>query len=93
MAKAQHRTVEHRAERKAIDQAQARGEVLWCVEPVCLMSSRLIQPWQRADVCHDPSGTVVTGPGHSLCNRSEGAGRGNRARGRSRGNVVRRWVL
>jgi len=91
MSKPQHRTPEHRAARKAIDQAQARGEVLWCVEPVCVMGSRDIQPWQRADVCHDPSGAVITGPGHFKCNRREGATRGNRMRGKA--PTVHRWVL
>lgn len=91
MAKPQHRTPEHRAARKAIDQAQARGEILQCVEPVCLMPTRAIQPWQPAHVCHDPSGTIVTGPGHARCNTSEGAARGNRMRGQPR--TQRRWIL
>ena len=89
MAGPQHRTPEYRAARKQLDQAQARGEVLTCVEPVCFMPSRAIYPEQRADVCHDPSGTVITGPGHHTCNRSEGATRGNKQRGKT----LARWVL
>ena len=82
MAKAKYQTREYLAAYRALKQAQARGEILMCVEPVCVMPSRAIQPWQRADVCHDPSGTVVRGPGPARCNRREGAARGNRKRGR-----------
>ena len=88
MAKPQHRTPEYRAARKSIDAAQARGEVLWCVEPVCVMGSRAIYPEQDADVCHDTAGVVITGPGHSTCNRREGATRGNRMRAGDG-----RWVI
>lgn len=88
MAGPQHRTPEHRAARKAIDQAQAHGETLWCVEPVCVMGSRAIAPTEAADVCHDPAGTKVTGPGHAACNRKEGATRGNLRRA-----GITRWAL
>lgn len=82
MAKAQHHTAEHRAAYTEYRKAQASGEELWCVEPVCLMVSRVIYPHQPVDVCHDTTGSYVTGPGHAKCNRSEGARRGNQARGR-----------
>ena len=90
MAKPKYRTPEHRAARKSIDQAQARGEILLCVEPICVMTSREILPDQPADVCHDTSGTVIIGPGHSRCNRLEGAVRGERTR---KGSKALRWAL
>lgn len=105
MAKPQHRTREYLAAYRAIVQAQAQGVVLRCVEPKCLMKSRLIYPSQRASVSHDPSGTVILGPGHLRCNLSEAASRGNRMRGRrparrraraaaaTSGGTARRWVL
>lgn len=89
MAKAKYLTPEYRAERKAVDQAQAAGRWLWCNEVICLHPSRRIAPWQPADVAHDTSGTIVLGPAHRRCNRAEGAARGNRMRRR----VTRRWVL
>jgi hypothetical protein len=89
MAKAKYLTPEYRAERKAIDQAQAAGQWLWCNEIQCVHPSRDIAPWQPADVAHDVTGTRILGPAHRRCNRREGAARGNRARKRS----PRRWVL
>jgi len=92
MAKPQHRTPEHRAARKAIDQAQARGEVLWCVEPVCLHPARWIQPWEMAHVSHNTAGTVILGPSHWLCNLSEAGKRGH-AKQMGRVTAVTRRVL
>lgn len=80
MAKPQHRTPEYRAAYAEIRRAQAAGEWLVCVEPVCKMGDRAIAPWMRASVSHDPSGTVILGPGHLRCNLSEAASRGNRMR-------------
>lgn len=91
MAKAQHRTPEYRAAYRAIRAAQAAGHDLWCVEPVCLMSSRVIHPHQAAHVCHDTTGTTITGPGHAKCNTTEAAIRGNRMRGRAKASA--RWAL
>ena len=58
----------------------ARGEAT-CHEAVCLMDSRAIAPGEPWDMCHDQTGTRILGPGHRKCNRSEGATRGNIARG------------
>mgnify|MGYP000877122639 CR=1 FL=1 len=88
MAKAKYQTPEYRAARAAIDQAQARDEWLTCVETVCLMETRDIAPTDRADVAHDETGTVILGPAHARCNRSEGATRMHR----DRAGMVR-WVL
>jgi hypothetical protein len=89
MAKAQHRTREYVAAYHAVKQAQAAGELLTCVEPICLFRTRLITPWQRASVSHDQTGTRILGPSHLKCNLSEAAIRGNKQRGAKR----RRWAL
>lgn len=64
-----------------------------CREPVCLEEidglGRRIQPGTAWDLCHDPSGEVVIGPGHARCNRSEAAKRMHR----TRAPLPRRWVL
>ncbi len=89
MAKPQHRTREYVAAYKALKRAQAAGQVLWCVEPVCKFPTRHIYPHQRASVSHDPSGTVILGPSHLSDNLSEAAVRGNKMRARKR----RVWSL
>jgi len=83
----QHETPEYRAARKQLTPEVAAGRA-YCVEPVCLMGSRWIEPGTTWDVCHDTTGAVITGPGHARCNRSEGATRGNRMRG-----GIGRWAL
>lgn len=93
MAKPQHRTPEYRAAYTAIRQAQATGQWLVCVEPICKFGSRDIAPWMRASVSHDPTGLILIGSwphaSHLRCNLSEAAKRGNRMRARP----PRRWVL
>jgi hypothetical protein len=69
----------YRAIRRAYAISVARGEAV-CAEPTCLMPTRAIAPGSKWDLCHDPTGTRILGPGHSKCNRSEGATRGNKAR-------------
>lgn len=81
MAGAKYRTPEHRAERKRINAAQARGQWLTCVQGWhgssggCLMATRDIAPSDEAHVAHDDSGTVVIGPAHALCNVTDGGQR------------------
>lgn len=91
MAGPQHRTPEYRAAYRAIKAAQAQGQWLVCVQPVCVMTTRDIGPTQRVDVAHDDSGTVILGPAHARCNRSDGAVRGNHARGTR--HTPTRWSL
>ncbi|WP_134740008.1 hypothetical protein [Nocardioides sp. 503] len=102
MAKPKYRWA-HQQERKRWVPVVAAGEA-YCAEPVCKMRSRLIPPaWANTQLwhlCHDPTGTVVIGPGHRRCNTSEGASRGNRQRGRKPVTVKReakpkanRWVV
>lgn len=79
MAKPQHETVEYRRIRKQLALVVAAGDG-WCSEPRCLFRSRWIPPGSKWHVCHDPSGTVVLGPGHAKCNLSEAAVRGNKMR-------------
>lgn len=42
-----------------------------CAEPKCVKPSRYIAPGGPWHVCHDPSGTVIIGPGHRGCNIAE----------------------
>jgi hypothetical protein len=51
------------------------------------MPTRDIAPNQKADVCHDDSGTVILGPGHARCNRHEAGKK------RHRVAVPRRWRI
>jgi hypothetical protein len=88
VSKPQHRTPEYVAAYKAIKRAQAAGQVLVCVEPVCVHRTRAILPAMRASVSHDTSGTVILGPSHLKCNLSEAAKRGNRMRARKRHRMV-----
>lgn len=87
MAKAKYQTRDYRTARAAITAAQQRGEWLVCAQPVCLHPTRDIAPTQPTDVAHDDSGTVILGPSHSTCNRSDG--------GKRRHLVAppRRWIL
>lgn len=82
----------HRQIRKRLSELVEAGDA-YCSEAECVMPSRWIPPGSAWDVCHDPSGVIVVGPGHSKCNRREGAARGNRMRGRSGPQTSRRWVL
>lgn len=67
-----------------------------CHAKRCLMSSRIIVPdyTKRGDgwdVGHSEDRSRWTGPEHARCNRSEGATRGNKARGRAKNRRV--WSL
>jgi hypothetical protein len=59
----------------------------WCHAAVCLKASRWIQPGTPWDLGHTADRSAYIGPCHMACNRSEGAVRGNRARGR-----IRQWI-
>ena len=91
MAKPRYRYA-HQQIRKRLRAIVDAGEA-YCVEPVCVMPSRWIQPGTPWDVCHDPTGTITTGPGHARCNRREGASRGNRMRRAKPVRTPRRWAL
>jgi hypothetical protein len=96
VVKPQHETPEYRAARQrfAIEVKAGRG---WCSQPVCVMSTRYIPPGALWDVAHDESGTIILGPSHRLCNRRDGAVRGNRMRARRYFPPgpprPRRWIL
>lgn len=83
---------EHQQERAAWRPSVEAG-LEDCREPVCLFEldglGRRIQPGSPWHLCHDPSGTVVIGPGHRRCNTSEGARRMHAQRRRE----PRRWEL
>lgn len=68
-------TPEYRAAYRAVRKAQARGEWLWCAQPVCLEPSREIAPNQQVDVAHDDDGLAILGPAHRRCNRVDGGKR------------------
>lgn len=93
MAGPKYRTPEHRAERKRITEAQARGQWLTCVQGWhgssggCLFPTRDIAPTDEAHVAHDDTGTVVIGPSHALCNVTDGGQRRHQAKD------VTHWVL
>lgn len=93
MAESKYRTPEYRAARKRIDQAQARGEWLECVQGwhgssgTCLHPARDIAPTDPAHVAHDDAGTTVIGPAHATCNVTDGGQR------RWQSRAVTHWVL
>lgn len=89
VAKAKYNTAEHKAARKAIDQAQAAGHSLTCVETVCKFKTWVILPNQVAVVAHNPAGTTIIGASHYRCNAHEAAVRGNKMRSGKR----RRYAL
>lgn len=88
MARAKYRTPEYRAAYAALRAAQARGDWLTCVQPVCLMPSRDIAPDEPTHVAHDDSGEEILGPAHARCNTSDGGKRRAVAR-----NGVTWWPL
>ena len=96
MAKAKYQTPAYRAERKAIDEAQAVGQWLWCNETECKHPTRDIAPWQPAHVAHDhtdPTGQRILGPAHRRCNTSEGATRRHRTARLKNSTTTRQWLL
>jgi hypothetical protein len=96
MAGAQHRTPEYLRYYRTLKLAQRAGQWFTCVEPVCVMPTRDIAPWMPTHICHDPTGTVILGPGHRRCNITEVNERrgGKRAIKRKRGaRVLKRLVL
>lgn len=54
----------------------------------CARCGRWIPPGAPWDLGHDAARTMWTGPEHRRCNRSDGATRGNRMRGRARARTV-----
>lgn len=91
VAMADYNSPVHRQTRAAWSRVVKAGDA-WCAEVVCLMESRWIPPDSRWHLAHDhsdPTGQRYLGPAHERCNTSEGATRGNIARGRP----ARRWVL
>lgn len=69
---------EHRATREAHMTALRAAGAGLCAERVCVMRTRIITPDMDLDLCHDETGTVVLGLGHSKCNRHEAAVRARR---------------
>lgn len=85
MADAKYSTREYREARTRYRTLIESGQG-WCAQPVCVMADRWIPPGADFDTAHDDSGTVILGPAHTKCNRSDGGKRRWRAK-------VTRWVL
>ena len=69
-----------------------RDGQLWCAQPECIMSSRLILPHMPFAAGHNDAGTDYIGPVHRDCNNRDGAKRA-RARQLGRDTTYRRWVI
>lgn len=84
-------SAEHRGARAKLKPVIESGQG-WCVQGLselnssgaCLYSTRYIPPGTAWDVAHDDSGTVIIGPAHAKCNRSDGG---------KRRHAAHRWVL
>ena len=66
-----------------------------CHAETCLMGDRWIEPGTPWHLGHTVDRTAWTGPEHARCNTSEGATRGNQARGAPTPPPTepRRWLL
>lgn len=86
--------VAHTAERQRWAPHVTAGHVP-CHARRCLEAEdgrgRTIRPGTPWDLGHTPDRTAWTGPEHRRCNRSEGARRGNQARGQRRHKILRTW--
>jgi hypothetical protein len=76
----------HQAERKRWAALVKAGQATCCL---CFNPIPPDAPW---DLDHTPDRTAYRGVACQSCNRSDGASRGNRMRGRQ-GPPPRRWIL
>lgn len=89
MALPKYNTAEHKAlaTRFAADIKAGRG---WCVEPICVMTTRFIPPGTPRKGWHVPHNedgiTYRGGPAHARCNGAENARRNNPKRSNKRRN-------
>jgi hypothetical protein len=67
---ARHDTPEYREARTKWGRVVQYGAA-YCHQPVCVMEDRYIEPGSRWDLAHDDTGTLILGPAHARCNRSE----------------------
>jgi hypothetical protein len=72
-----YRTAEHQAERKRWQAQLERDGWLDCMQPICLMPSRVIHRGERWHLGHAEDGVTYIGPVHPKCNVVDGAKRGN----------------
>lgn len=97
MAKPQYRWA-HQQEREKWRPIVAAGQA-YCMEPICVMKTRLIPPaWANTQLwhlCHDAATGQWIGPGHRRCNLAERNRRRNRRRRRASTPTptTGRWVL
>jgi len=64
----------HQRTRAQWEPIVAQGHTL-CAQPICLMPTRTIHPWQRWDLGHTTNRDAYIGPCHMRCNRIDGARR------------------
>jgi hypothetical protein len=84
----------HQREKRRLNPIIERDGAMCCARR-CLMPSREIPPGTKShewDLGHSLDRTRWTGPEHPRCNRSEGATRGNQARGKAKATPSR-WLL
>lgn len=90
MAAAKYNTAEHKHLRAEYGKQIAAGYG-WCVEPICLMPSRVIPPDTPSTEWHVPHNedgvTYRGGPAHRACNAADGGRR------RHEGTKPPHWVL
>jgi hypothetical protein len=88
-----YRTAEHRHLRAQYVRQIRAGYELRCTAKVCLLGTPITNPNGNAPdglhLGHEDNGIDYAGPQHNVCNKTDGARRGN---ARSRGDV-RRWDL
>jgi hypothetical protein len=75
-----------------VDAGRASCHAVICLMPYGPRVGRAIPPGEPWNLGHTPDRTAYTGPEHEKCNKSDGARRGNRMRGRQQQWITsRRW--
>ena len=68
---------DHRRERKRLTPLVDSGNA-YCMQPVCLMPARWIQPGTPWALGHNDARTAWIGPTHAVCNQRDGASKGGK---------------
>ena len=67
----------HRKERARLAPYVQAGEAM-CMQPVCVMPTRWIEPGTRWALGHNDARTAWIGPVHERCNQLDGASKGGK---------------